>query len=69
VTSLGFKMDRQCPKCYTDRTMLDTSFALPGYLESQSNKAGDCVNVTSALPICVLLCPRCHYLELYHDVE
>jgi hypothetical protein len=47
--SLGFKIDRQCPKCYTDRTLLDTSFALPGHIGPQSTKNSDeCVNVTSA---------------------
>ena len=67
--SLGFKIDRQCPKCYTDRTLLDTSFGLPGYLDPSRKKDSDeCVNVTSALPVCVVLCPRCHLLELYHDV-
>ena len=67
--SLGFKIDRQCPKCHTDRTLLDTSFALPGHIGPPSKKDSDeCVNVTSALPVRVVLCPRCHYLELYHDV-
>ncbi len=67
--SLGFQMNRQCPKCYTDRTLLDTSFGLPGYINPGSKKdCGECINVTSALPVRVLLCPRCHYLELYHDV-
>ena len=66
---LGFQMSRQCPKCYTDRTLLDTSFALPGYIDPSGKKdIDDCVNVTSALPVRLLLCPRCHYLELYHDV-
>lgn len=64
--ALGFRIDRQCPKCYTDRTMLDTSFSLPGYIK---NDSGECVNVTSALPVRVIFCPRCHYLEMYHDVE
>ena len=69
--SLGFKMSRQCPKCYTDRTVLDTSFGLPGYIDPSCKKdqdSPDCINPTSALPVRVLLCPRCHYLELYHDV-
>lgn len=67
--SLGFKIDRQCPKCYTDRTMLDASFALPGHIDPQStNDSADCVNLTSALPVRLVLCPRCHLLEMYHDV-
>ncbi len=69
MTSLGFKIDRQCPKCYTDRTMLDTCFALPGHLNPPSDKdRADCVNTTSALPVRLVLCPRCHFLEMYHDV-
>ena len=36
--SLGFKMSRQCPKCYTDRTVLDTSFGLPGCIEPRPKK-------------------------------
>jgi len=69
--SLGFKMSRQCPKCYTDRTLLDTTFGLPGYVDprcKEGQDSADCINPTSALPVRVLLCPRCHYLELYHDV-
>ena len=63
--SLGFRIDRQCPKCYTDRTLLDTTFSLPGHINQDS---GECVNVTSALPVRVVFCPRCHLLEMYHDV-
>ncbi len=66
---LGFKIDRQCPKCYTDRTQLDTTFSLPGFIDpGRKNESSECVNVSSALPVRVILCPRCHYLELYHDV-
>ena len=68
--SLGFKMSRQCPKCYTDRTVLDTSFGLPGCIEPRPKKnSGENVNLASVLPVRIVLCPRCHYLELYHDVE
>jgi hypothetical protein len=62
-------MDIQCPKCYTDRTLLDTTFALPGYVDQPSKEGGECINVTSALPVRIMLCPRCHFLELYHDVK
>jgi hypothetical protein len=69
MSSLGFKIDRQCPKCYTDRTLLDTSFGLPGYIDPTSKKeSGESINVASALPVRVILCPRCHYIEIYHDV-
>lgn len=67
--SLGFKIDRECPKCFTDRTLLDTKFGLPGYLDPSLKKDSDeCINIASALPVRVVLCPRCHYLEMYHDV-
>ncbi len=69
VMSLGFKIDTQCPKCYTDRTLLDTSFALPGHLDPRSKDSTECVSLTSALPVRLVFCPRCHYLEMYHDVE
>jgi hypothetical protein len=69
MSSLGFKIDRECPKCYTDRTLLDTSFALPGHVDPQSQKdSAECINLTSALPVRLVLCPRCHLLEMYHDV-
>ncbi len=68
--SLGFKMSRQCPKCYTDRTVLDTSFGLPGCIEPRPEKnSAENVNLASLLPVRIILCPRCHFLELYHDVE
>ncbi len=66
--ALKFKISIECPKCYTDRTWLDTSFGLPGYIDPHKKDSGECINVTSALPVRVLLCPSCHYLELYHDV-
>jgi len=59
----------ECPRCHGDRTMLDTSFGLPGYIEPQDQKAGgESINLTCAMPVRLILCPRCHYLELYHDV-
>lgn len=69
MTSLGFKIDRQCPKCYTDRTLLDTTFAIPGHLDPQAKPdTGECVNRTSALPVRLVFCPCCHFIEMYHDV-
>ena len=58
----------ECPKCYTERTMLDTSFALPGYKGTLSSKETDCINSKCVLPVKLLLCPRCHLIEFYHDV-
>ncbi len=67
--SQGFNFNRECPKCHADRTLLDTTFGLPGYIDPRLNKdSGENINLTSALPVRLILCPRCHYLELYHDV-
>ncbi len=51
----------ECPKCHADRTMLDNCFALTGFSEGKLNP--DC-----ALPVRLVVCPRCHLLEMYHDV-
>ncbi len=60
---------RDCPRCYTARTMLDTTFALPGNKPTHPNaKDEDCINAKCVLPVKILMCPSCHYLELYHDV-
>jgi hypothetical protein len=68
--TLGFNISRECPKCHADRTLLDTCYGLPGYVEPHQGKASsECINVASALPVRVILCPRCHYLEMYHDVR
>jgi len=65
--SVGIKIE--CPKCHADRTMLDTSFGLPGYVEPRLQKdSGASVNTNCAVPVRLVMCPRCHYLELYHDV-
>jgi len=65
---MSLRIKHECPKCYTDRTMLDTSFALPGYTGTLSSKGVDCINSKCVLPIKLLLCPRCHLIEIYHDV-
>ena len=68
--SKGFNFNRECPKCHADRTLLDTSFGLPGYIDPSFDKgSGESINAASALPVRLVLCPRCHHLELYHDVE
>jgi len=67
--SQGFNFNIECPKCHADRTLLETTFGLPGHVDPQLNDSGQSINVTSAaLPVRLVLCPRCHYLELYHDV-
>ena len=67
--SKGLNFNIECPKCHADRTLLDTSFGLPGYIDPRCNKdSGESTNLTSVLPVRLVLCPRCHYLELYHDV-
>ena len=59
----------ECPKCHADRTMLDTSFGVPGRADPQLQKAtGTSINANCALPVRLVMCPRCHYLEMYHDV-
>jgi len=65
--SMGFTI--QCPKCHADRTLLEPSFGLPGYVDPRSAKSGAANTTTQgALPIRIVLCVRCHYLEMYHDV-
>lgn len=60
---------RECPKCHGDRTMLESCFGLPGYIDpSQKDEKGDTVKLTCAIPVRLILCPRCHLVELYHDV-
>ncbi len=59
----------ECPKCHADRTMLDTKFGLPGCAEPSLHEHGaEAINPSAALPVRLILCPRCHYLEMYHDV-
>lgn len=68
--SKGFNFNIECPKCHADRTLLDTTFGLPGYIDPRLNQdGGESINRASALPVRLVMCPRCHYLELYHDVE
>lgn len=75
----------ECPKCHADRTLLDTSFGVPGYLdppppnaeaaepgadarEAHGADSAVVINTGCAVRVRLLLCPRCHYLEMYHDV-
>ncbi len=58
----------ECPKCHADRTMLDASFAVPGHRDPGAQPAGETINPACAVPVRLVLCPRCHYLEMYHDV-
>ena len=59
----------ECPKCHADRTMLDTCFGLPGYAEPEMRKAtGASINADCAMPVRLVICPRCHLVEMYHDV-
>jgi len=64
--SVGIKVE--CPKCHGDRTMLDTSFGLPAYVEPAKQENGKSINANCAVPVRLVLCPRCHYVELYHDI-
>jgi len=65
--SLGFNVE--CPKCHADRTLLEPCFGLPGYVDPrQAKDGGESITTAGAIPVRVILCVRCHYLELYHDV-
>jgi hypothetical protein len=65
--ALGFNIE--CPKCHADRTMLETCFGLPGYPgRGASANGADSAGMSCAVPVRLILCVRCHYLELYHDV-
>jgi len=64
--SLGFTVE--CPK-HHDRTLLEPAFGLPGYVDPRLAKDIDESTTTAAaLPVRIVLCVRCHYLEMYHDV-
>jgi hypothetical protein len=65
--AVGIKIE--CPKCHADRTMLDTTFGLLGHVSLELQKdTGSGINPNCALPVRLVMCPRCHYLEMYHDV-
>jgi len=59
----------ECPKCHADRTMLETKFGLSEYRDPGTKKdAGEGPPAGCGVPVRVILCVRCHYVELYHDV-
>jgi ssDNA-binding Zn-finger/Zn-ribbon topoisomerase 1 len=58
----------ECPKCHADRTMLDTSFGVPGCVDTPSGNPTGSINPNCAVPVRLVLCPRCHFVELYHAV-
>jgi len=65
--SVGIKIE--CPKCHADRTMLATCFGVPGYVDPNvKSESGEAVPLSCALPVRLVLCPRCHLLEMYHAV-
>jgi hypothetical protein len=65
--SLGFNIE--CPKCHADRTLMETTFGLPGYVDPRPEKdTAETTTAACAIPVRLVLCVRCHYLELYHDV-
>ena len=65
--SLGFNVE--CPKCHGDRTLLETTFGLNGYADPRHNKDNEEVpSPNCALPVRLIVCVRCHFLEMYHDV-
>ena len=65
--SLGFNVE--CPKCRGDRTLLETSFGLNGYVDPRCKRDIDETDgANCALPVRIVVCVRCHYLEMYHDI-
>jgi len=59
----------ECPKCHADRTMLDTKFSLSEYRDPGAQKEeGGSLPPGCGIPVRLIVCVRCHYLELYHDV-
>lgn len=65
--SVGIKTE--CPKCHCDRTMLDTCFCLPAHAQPGVQKeTGVSIDPSCALPVRLVMCPHCHYLEMYHNV-
>ncbi len=65
--SLGFNVE--CPKCHGDRTLLETVFGLNGYLDPRAkNDSAESATPNCAFPVRLVVCVRCHYLEMYHDV-
>jgi hypothetical protein len=58
----------ECPKCHADRTMLDTCFGLPAYADPKHHK-GTNINPSCVVPVRLVMCPRCHLLEMYHAPE
>lgn len=68
--SLTVTVPIECPKCHADRTRLETSFGLPGYRKPGADTADTGgINPDCALPVHIMLCPRCHFIEMYHDVS
>ena len=66
---MGVGPKTECPRCHADRTMLDTRFALSEYREPGAPRTeGESVPMGCGVPVRVVLCVRCHYVELYHDV-
>lgn len=66
---MAVRIKRECPKCHADRTMMDPTFGVPGQADSHLHKtSGVSINAHCALPIRLVICPRCHLLEMYHDV-
>jgi hypothetical protein len=63
------RIKRECPKCHADRTMLDACFGLPGHADPELKKStGASINANCAFPVRLVMCMRCHFLEMYHDV-
>ena len=63
------RIKRECPKCHADRTLLESAFAIPAQANPELHKlSGASINANCAFPVRLVLCLRCHLLEMYHDV-
>jgi ribosomal protein S27AE len=61
-----------CPKCGTEMEFHPYSVGLPGYVDPKTQKKiegvkAPAISVTTALPLRVSACPKCHYVELWVD--
>lgn len=70
MSDLQHEISKTCPKCSKERGIESVTLALPGYLDPRFRKdSGEKISVKQALPVRIVLCPHCNYIELYRDVE
>ena len=68
---MGFSsenIEKRCPKCGAERELQSVILALPGYIDPKYKRpTGDSISLKDVLPVRVVLCPGCQYIELYRD--